>query len=102
MVERPVTGDGRGPAAKARTVTAEPPEVPCYFEPGVGGDVLGVLADHPPQVSQQPGVHDPISLCEGRLVAGLGSLDSTPQRNVVSLHRCQSVFLRDVVWERGN
>src|SRR5260370_35951339 len=55
VVEGAVAGDGGGPAAEAVVVAVEGVQVAGDLPPGLGRDVLGVVADQGVQVAQQPG-----------------------------------------------
>ena len=79
-------GDGRGPAAETRPVAPEPAQVPGDLQPGVGGHVLGVVADDPAQIAEQSGLHEPVRDRESGLVAVLGPRDGRAQFPVVRLH----------------
>jgi hypothetical protein len=48
MVKRAVPSDGCCPAAKAVAVTAETGKVAGNLQPGLRGDVLGVLSNKSP------------------------------------------------------
>ena len=56
VVQGAVPGDGGGPAAEVVVVAGEAGQVAGDLEPGLGRDVLGVLADQGVQVAQQPGL----------------------------------------------
>lgn len=69
MVQRPVAGYARRPAAEAVGVAAEPVEVARYLQPGLGRHVLGVRLPHQcPYVAQQPRLHSAVHSTEGVLV----------------------------------
>jgi hypothetical protein len=94
VVEGPVPGDRRGPAAERVEVAAEGAYPPGDLQPGVGRDVLGVIADKTAQVAQEAGLHVPVQQPEGVLVAvlrgGDGIVDRRPQALV------PTVIARDV------
>ena len=54
VVQGAVPGDGGGPAAELVVVAGEGGQVAGDLQPGLGRDVLGVLADQGVQVAQQP------------------------------------------------
>src|SRR5207253_1763823 len=72
VVEPAVPGDGRGPPAEVVPVSAEPAEVAGDLQPGLGRDILGVLADKDPYVAQQAGLDGPVDDGERLLIAALG------------------------------
>src|SRR6202042_1222819 len=56
VVEGAVAGDGGAPPAEPVAVAVEAGQVAGDLQPGLGGDVLGVVADQGAQVAQQPGL----------------------------------------------
>jgi hypothetical protein len=75
VVHGPVPRDRGGPAAEPVRVAAEPGQVARDVQPRFGGDVFGVLTDHGPQVTQEPGLDVPVEQPERLLIPGLGRLD---------------------------
>ena len=74
-VERPVAGDGRRPPAEAGSVAAEATQIPRDLRPRLRRDVLGLVADDAPQVTQQAGLHGAVDGAERLFVAALCPVD---------------------------
>ena len=73
VVQGAVPGDGGGPAAEVVVVAGEAGQVAGDLEPGLGRDVLGVLADQGVQVAQQPGLDVAVQDPERLRVTPLGT-----------------------------
>lgn len=82
VVQGTVPGYGRRPAPEARPVAAEPAEVAGDFEPGVGGDVLRVVADEAAHITEQQRLEEPVDHREGVLVPALGAQHRGPELHV--------------------
>lgn len=91
MVQGAVTGDGRRPTPETRAVAAEAAQVARDLQPGFGGHVLGVVADQPPDVADQAGLHQPVRDREPFVVPLLSSVDSSAELRVVHPHTSLSV-----------
>ena len=80
-VERAMAADGRDPASEAVGVAAEPVEVAHGLAPGLGGDVLGVVAtDEHLEVAQQGCLHAAIDEAECLRIARAHALDGSVER----------------------
>jgi hypothetical protein len=75
MIERPMPGYGCGPTTKPMRI-AQSRQIPNDLQPCLGGDILGIHADKPPQIPQQTRLDGHVKGVESRRVTTLRRNDT--------------------------